>query len=402
MTSRERVLAAINHEEPDRVPIDLGGFNASTILATAYAKLLAYLGIDKPVRIGDTMQFWVLVDEEVQDRFGCDVIPCYPLYDGLGCKRDQPWKNWVHPRGTPVSLTADFNPEKQADGSYLYKVGEAVYRLPDEGFYFDLVKNPFDWIETPADVALMDIPLFSEAELTYIKKTSTELRNKTDKFIVTETFGGWCDIAGPWLGNAKFYMDLVANPSMIHALFEKMTDVWIKKFDQLWAAAGDNVDAVPVYNDLGSNMGGLYRTETVKEMIIPYIRRFMDHVDRTSKYHVIFHSCGSVYQYLPDLIDAGIKILNPVQLGAKDMEPEKLKREYGRDLVFWGGAVDPQHTLSFGTPEQVKQEARRNIEHFNKQGGFIFNNPHNIQADVKPENIVALYNTALEYGTSKL
>ncbi|TFG64433.1 MAG: hypothetical protein E4H36_03040 [Spirochaetales bacterium] len=399
MTSRERVLAAINHQQPDRIAIDLGGSNACTILAESYHKLLKHLGIDKPVRIGDTMQFWVLVDDEVLDRFGCDVVPCYPLSDGLGCRRGRPWKDWTHPRGTPVKVSSDFNPERQADGSYIYKTGDAVYRLPDKGYYFDLVKNPFDWVETPADVAKMDIPLFTETELEYIKTASAELRRKTDKFIVTETFSGWCDIAGPWLGNAKFYMDIVANPDMIHALFEKMTDVWMQKFDQLWEAAGTSVDAVPVYNDLGSNTGGLYRTETVREMVIPYIRKFMDHIERTSKYHIIFHSCGSVYQYLPDLIGAGVKILNPVQLGAKDMEPEKLKREYGKDLVFWGGAIDPQHTLAFGKPEQVTEEARRNIEVFSKNGGFIFNNPHNIQANVKPENITALYDTALAFGS---
>ena len=398
MTSRERVLAAIKHQETDRIPIDLGGFNASTILAEAYNKLLEHLGIDTPIYIGDTSQFWVLVDEVIRERFNLDVEPCYPLYDALGCRRDRDWIDWTHPSGTEVKITSDFQPLPQEDGSYLYEVGEAVYRLPAGGHYFDIVKNPYSWVQTPADVERMEIPAMDEAETAYISKKAARMRKETERFVVTEIFGGWNDLAGPWLGHEKFYMDIIANTSMMHALFERMTEVWMRKIDQLVEAAGDNVDAVPVYNDLGSNMGGIYRTETIREMVVPYIRKFNDHVERVCNYYIIFHSCGSVYQYLPDLIDAGVKILNPVQLGAKDMEPERLKKEFGKDLVFWGGAIDPQHALSFGTPAQVREEARRNIEIFKAGGGFIFNNPHNVQSNVSPENVVALYDAATEFG----
>ena len=398
MTSRERVLAAIEHREADRIPIDLGGFNASTILAEAYHNLLRRLGIDRPVRIGDTMQFWVLVDPEIVERFNLDVVPCYPLFDGLGCRRSAPWKEWVHPRGTRVMVSSEFAPDPQPDGSYLYRVGDCLFKLPQEGFYFDLIEPPFAWVESPRDVERMEIPLFSEEELAYIRGKARRMRKESDKFIVTETFSGLCDIAGPWLGNAKFYMDIVANPVMVHALFDKMTDVWMRKIDQLVEAVGDDVDAVPIYNDLGHNLGGMYRTETVREMVVPYLRRFLDHVERVSGYHIIFHSCGSVYQYIPDLIQAGVRILNPVQVGARGMEPARLKAEFGRDLVFWGGAVDPQHTLAFGSPEQVREEAKANIADFKKGGGFVFNNPHNIQANVRPENVVALYEAANEFG----
>lgn len=161
---------------------------------------------------------------------------------------------------------------------------------------------------------------------------------------------------------------------------------------------GNDLDAVPIYNDLGSNIGGIYHTNKVREMVIPYVREFFEHVNRVSEYHIIFHSCGSIYQYIPDLIDAGVRILNPVQIGARNMEAEKLKREFGRDIVFWDGAVNPQQVLAFGTPEQIKGEARNNIEEFKKGGGFVFANVYNVQAIVKPENVVALYDAAYDFG----
>jgi len=232
MTSRDRVIAALNHREADRIPIDLGGFNASTILAEAYSKLLNHLRIQAPIRIGDTSQFWVLVDEAVRERFNLDVEPCYPLYDTLGCRRDRDWKDWRHPSGTDVQVSSDFAPVEQADGSFHYQVGRALYRLPSGGHYFDVVENPYSWVQTSADVQKVEIPVMDKAEISYISEKAAQMRRESDRFIITEIFGGWNDIAGPWLGHEKFYIDIIANTSMMHALFEKMTEAWMRKIDQ--------------------------------------------------------------------------------------------------------------------------------------------------------------------------
>ncbi len=398
MTSRERILNIINHKEADRVPVDLGGTATTTILAKPYYGLLKLLNIDKPVRIADAMQMWVYVDDEISDMFHTDVVALWPLYDFLGVRRDAGFKDWVTPTGTPVKISKDFNPKKQEDGSYIYEVGGYVYKLPSYGYYFDVVKPAYAWVETPEDVEKIDYPIMSDEEKAWLKKNAEKLRKESDKFIVTDIVGGWCDIAGPMLGNEKFYMDIIMNKPMIHALFRKLNDVWMARIDALVETVGDKIDAVIMYNDLGSNMGGLYKTETVREMVIPYIKEFYDHVNKVSNYHIIFHSCGSVYQYLPDLIDAGVRILNPVQVGTKNMEPEKLKKEFGKDLVFWGGAVDPQHVLAFKSPEEVSEQAKRHMEIFMKDGGFVFTQPHNIQSNVPPENVLALYETAVKYG----
>jgi uroporphyrinogen decarboxylase len=398
MTSRERVIAAIEREDIDRVPIDLGGTAATTILAKPYYGLLKLLNINKPVRIADCMQMWVYMDEEVSMRFNTDVVSLWPLRDFLGIRRDRAFKDWITPTGTPVKISQDFNPEKLEDGSYIYKVGDYIYKLPKDGFYFDAIKNAFDWVETPEDVEKIDYPIMSEEEKIWIREHAERLRKDTDKFITTDIVGGWCDIAGPMLGNAKFYMDIISNKPMIHALFNKLNDVWMKRIDALVATVGANVDAVIMYNDLGSNMAGLYKTETIREMVVPYIRKFYEYVRKVSNYYIIFHSCGSVHQYLPDLIDAGVRILNPVQVGAKNMEPERLKKEFGKYLTFWGGAVDPQHELAFGSPEQVRNQSKRYTEVFMENGGFVFTQPHNVQSNVPSENVLSLYETGNEFG----
>lgn len=398
MTSRERVIAAIERKNLDRVPIDLGGTPTTNILAKPYHGLLKLLHLDKPVRVADCMQMWVYVDDEVSERFNTDVVSLWNLRDFLGVRRDQGVKDWVTATGIPVKISSDFNPKRSEDGSYVYEVGGYVYRLPKDGFYFDAIKNAFSWVESVKDVEKIEYPIMDEGEKRWLKENAARLRKDTDKFIVADIVGGWCDIAGPMLGNAKFYMDIITNKSMIHALFEKLNHVWMKRIDALVETVNDNIDAVIIYNDLGSNMAGLYKTETVKEMVVPYIKRFYEHVRKASHYYIIFHSCGSVYQYLPDLIDAGVRILNPVQVGTKDMEPEKLEREFGKDLTFWGGAVDPQHVLAFSPPEGVKEQARQYTEIFKKKGGFVFTQPHNIQSNVPPENVLALYEAGNEFG----
>jgi len=156
--------------------------------------------------------------------------------------------------------------------------------------------------------------------------------------------------------------------------------------------------AIIMYSDLGTERGGMYSTETVKEMVIPYIREFYDYVRKMSNYYIILHSCGSIYQYIPDLIDAGVNILNPVQVGAANMEPEKLKREFGKHITFWGGAVDPQHVLAVKSPKEVREYAIRSTKVFKEGGGFVFTQPHNIQPGVPPENVMALYEVGNKYG----
>jgi uroporphyrinogen decarboxylase len=399
MTSRERVIGAIERKDLDRIPIDLGGTAVTTILAEAYDKLLKKLNIKKDIRVADTSQLFVYVDEEIIDLYNLDVVPLYPLRDFMGVRRDKGWKDWHTPHdGTPVKISRDFNPEEMDDGSYIWKIGGYVYRLPSKGFYFDAIKSPLEDAETTSDIEKYHIPVMEDEEKEWYRKGAKELREKTDKFIVADIFGGWTDIAGPLMGNANFYMAIVANKPVVHALMEKLNYVWKKRVEILKEVAGDNIDAIVMYSDLGTEKGGIYSNATVREMVIPYIKDFYDYVRKISNYYIVFHSCGSIYQYIPDLIDAGVNILNPVQVGSANMEPEKLKKEFGKYVTFWGGAVDPQHELAYGTPEEVSKYAMHATKVFKEGGGFIFNQPHNIQPGVPPENVIALYEAGNKYG----
>ena len=399
MNSRKRLIAAIERKNLDRVPIDLGGTAVSTILVEAYDKLLKRLNIDKPIKVADTQQFFVYVDDEIGELFNTDVAPLYGLRDFDGIRRDKGWKNWttLHDN-TPVKISKDFNPKRMKDGSYIWETGGYVYKLPSKGFYFDAIKSPLENAKTVKDIEKYEIPIMDDEEKKWFEKEASKLREKTDKFIVADIVGGWTDIAGPMMGNANFYMATVANKPLVHALMGKLNEVWKKRVDILTEVAGDNIDAIIMYSDLGGENGGLYSTQTVKEIVIPYIKNFYDYVRRVSNYYIIFHSCGSIYQYIPDLIDAGVNILNPIQVGTANMEPEKLKREFGKYITFWGGAVDPQHVLSRGSAKEVEEYTIHSTKVFKEKGGFIFTQPHNIQPGVPPENVIALYNAGNKYG----
>ena len=387
MNSRERVIAAIERQNLDRVPIDFGGTAVSTILAEAYDKLLKKLNIAREVRIADTSQLFVYVDEEIVDLYNTDVIPLYPLRDFMGVRRDRGWKDWHTPYDkTPVRISGDFNPKRMDDGSYVWETGGYVYKLPSGGFYFDAIKAPLEGAETVRDIERYEIPVMDDEEAEWYGRMAEKLRRETDKFIVADIVGGWTDIAGPMMGNANFYMAMVANKPLVHALMGKLTRVWKRRLDILTRVAGANIDAIIMYSDLGTERGGMYSPRSVKEMVIPYIKDFYDYVRKVSNYYVIFHSCGSIYEYIPDLIDAGINILNPVQVGAANMEPEKLKREFGKDITFWGGAVDPQHVLAAKSPEEVSEYSIHCTRVFKEGGGFVFTQPHNIQPGVPPEH----------------
>lgn len=371
MTPRERMLAALRHQEPDRVPIDFGG-GATGIEVEAYDRLKAHLGFQ-----GQTKTFvrdHVEVDEPILERFRVDT-----RYVRVGA-----------PRGYQFRL--------DPDNSYL-DVWGTRWRKPPSSFYYDIVDFP---IKEPTLDALKQYRWpdpHDPGRTDGLRERAKMLSEKTDYAIVLDTTG-WGVFEQGWAlrGFENFYADIAAEPKFAEALIQDVADYQIALYDHVLAEVGPYVHVVMVGEDLGSQNGPLISPETYRKLIKPAEKRVWQFIKSKTEAQLFLHSCGSVRAFIPDLIELGVDILNPVQVSARGMDPKELKAEFGRDLTFWGGGCDTQAVLSFGTPAEVEKEVRRRITELAPGGGFVFNQIHNVQPQVPAENIVRMFETALQYG----
>jgi uroporphyrinogen decarboxylase len=399
MTSRERVLAALNHEEPDRVPIDFGAMRSTGIMGIAYNRLKAHLGIrEGATRIYDLMQQLAEPEPEVAERMGADVIqlhrqaPCFGI--ALGG-----WKPWTLPDGSPCEVPAGFAPEAQPDGSLILRTnGDVVARMPAAGLYFEMEHFPLAGARTKADVDAYEWPIMSDEEVRYLRRESERLRADADKAVLGE-FGGNVLEGGQFMWGWARFMELLADerPLTEHFL-ERLVENHIANLDRYIEAVGDRVDICQVGDDLGTQEATQLSPRMYRELIWPRHRAIYQHIREHSRMRVFLHSCGSIAAIIPDLIEAGVEILNPVQTSARGMDPAWLKREFGKDLTFWGGGADTQHVLPHGSVREVVEDVRTRVGLFKPGGGYVFTQVHNIQADVSPENTVAAYETAKACG----
>ncbi len=398
MTSKERVVRAIQHRETDRVPLDLGATLVTGIHAYSYSRLKEHLGLSKGlVEIIDTYQFLARVEDEVLERFGIDVLPLFGAYDPLGVKCGVGLKEWTMPNGESCLASKDFNPEHQSDGSYLLEKGGSLFRLPKEGFYFDAVRPVLAEVEDIGDIEeLFGFSGFTQEQGDYYRKEAERLQGST-RAVVGEIFATF-EIEF-YFGYERGMMNLLTNKQMMIDFLNRLTEMYRGNFILFRDAVGDAVDIITVYKDLGNQNGPSVNPAVVREVFMPPMKRFVQYVKENSDYAVMLHACGSIYEFIPDIIDCGFDILNPVQISARNMEPGRLKREFGEKLCFWGGGVDTQRMLPFGASEEVRGQVRENAAVFSDGGGFVFNPVHNIQAGVSPENIVAAYDEAVK-GTN--
>jgi len=414
MTSRERVEIALNHKEPDRLPIDLGGLRATGIMVSAYDRLKKHLGIDTGVNyVYDMKQMLAIVEEPVLERLGVDVVPLfrkryfpYPI----NAYPDR-WKQWRLFDGTEVDIPADYTPEENEKGDLILsdEKGDVVGHMPEGGYYFDYPRAAADLVKKGGNgiVSVEEYKPsrgFPEEELRCLQNKVDYLFDHTDFAILAD--GGFLG-----LGNGSFrassnlesveYTDwimLLTEQEYVREILEKTTDFWIENLKSYHQAVGDKICAIVFSDDLGTQNAELMNPELFKELIAPYYKKVWDWVHKNTEWKVFLHSCGSIYHTIPTLIDCGLDILNPVQCSAENMDPERLKREFGDKLVFWGGGCDTQQTLPFGKPEEIREEVRERIETFAPGGGFIFNQVHNIQHGTLPENVMAMFDVVSEFG----
>lgn len=411
MTSRERVLTSLDHREPDRLPIDCGAMRSTGIQAIAYGKLKKHLGMaDGHNRVFDVVQQLAEPEAWYLDRFRIDAINA-----GREFAPDSKWKAWTLPDGSPCEIPAGVDFRRDGDDWIARDAeGRTVARMMAGATYFSQALHPLagdDWQDAiPGLPQLMGRvcwgalaePIYegglSDANLAAIAEHVRRLRRSSDRAIMI-AYGANLFEWGCYLRRMdNFLMDLAAEPAAAEALLDKLVESHLAGLDRLLPAIGENVDLIQLGDDLGTQTGPFFSLDMFRQFFVPRYKLITARIRKLCPHMKIFlHCCGSVYEYIPDLIEAGFQVLNPVQIGATNMEPERLKREFGRDISFWGGGCDTQHTLSRGTPQAVKDHVRRNIEALAPGGGFIFNQVHNILAEVPPANILAMYEAAMEY-----
>lgn len=404
MTSRERVLRAINFEEADRVPIDLGSSRMTGIMGHAYAELKETLGIGSgPVRIYEVFQMLAEVEESVRHRLGCDVIGLERVQPAFGLAPER-WKPWRHFDGTKFLMPGDFNPEPDGEGGYYVRHGgrtdaPLVGHMPKDGLYFDRVES------TRADANFSRPSLrehraglsrITDEELDALQKRARGLHECTDYAVMGAFLEGGPRGVGTF---SDWMMILASEKEYARDILSTATDNALENLKLYCQAVGDHIDIIEVSgDDYGTQKGPTFSPATFADLYAPCFRRLNDWVHEHTCLKTWYHCCGSVYALLPTFIEMGVDIVNPVQTSAADMSPARLKAEFGGRIVFWGGGVDTQRVLAFGSPEEVAEQVRERLRVFAPGGGFVFCPIHNIQHGVQAANTVAAYEAAKQHG----
>ncbi|GAB4462275.1 MAG: uroporphyrinogen decarboxylase family protein [Anaerolineae bacterium] len=419
LTSRERVRKALRHEQSDRVPLDLGGTLVSGMHASSVYKLRQALGLDAPgtpVKVVEPYQMLGEVKPDLMDALGVDVVGLngprsFFGYEFVG------WKEWTFHDGTPLLVPEGFNTQPEPNGDILmYPEGDKSAppsgRLPAGGWYFDSIvrQPPIDEANLRVEDNLEEFTPISEADLNWFKTEAERLCNETDKAILGNFGGtGFGDIAlvpAVQLKHpkgirdiAEWYMSTVMRRDHVYAIFERQCEIALENLAKCYEVVGDKVDAAFVTGtDFGMQQGPFISPQAYRDLFKPFHIEVNNWIHKNTPWKTFIHSCGSVFRLIPDFIEAGFDILNPVQTSAAEMDPKTLKQRFGDQLVFWGGGIDTQRTLPFGTPEEIRAQVKERMEIFGAGGGFVFNSIHNVQAQTPTENLVALYEAVKEYG----
>ncbi|MEI8243670.1 MAG: uroporphyrinogen decarboxylase family protein [bacterium] len=379
MTSRERVIRALNHEPVDRVPIDLGSHMSTGISMFAYWRLREHLGLStNHIRIPDMVQCLAYVDVDILERFHCDCILLEPPY-----ARTSRWT----PRGQyTFTIPEKANPQPCENGDWVIRQNGASMRMPASGYFFDGA-----WLNDWGDGNEDDrIALYAREAERIFKETDYATN------LVGYSHGlGLGSYAGGGIDEAIRAFD---NPEAVHADRETSLTNNIRRMGKIIDRFGPYIQLVTMSDDMGSQNGPLCSPAYVEEFSMPYYKRFCEFLHANSDIKVFLHNCGSIKPLIPMLIEAGIDVLNPVQISAGNMDPQELKDEFGNKICFWGGGCDTQSVLGVCTPEDVKDNVRKLVRTFKKDSGFVFNQVHNIMGNVPAENIVAMLDTAYAEG----
>jgi hypothetical protein len=416
MTSRDRVVSALSHHRPDRVPLDFGSTGVTGIHASCVAALRDWFGLEKRlVKVHEPYQMLGLVEHDLQRAMGLDVEGVFPRKTMFGFP-NRDWKPWRMPDGLEVLVSAEFRVTTAPNGDVLIhpegdRHAPPSGRMPNDGYFFDTIirQQPIDDDRLDPEDNLEDFQHIEDEDVEYFR--GEVARATATGRAVMANFGGTAfgDIAlvpGPFLKNPRgirdvteWYMSTSTRRDYIHRIFDRQCDLAVANLHKIHNAVGDQVQAVFLCGtDFGTQTSTFCSTATFRELYFPYYKRLNDWIHRHTTWKCFKHSCGSVERFIPSFIEAGFDILNPVQCSATGMGAEHLKTDFGDKLTFWGGGVDTQQVLPFGTPEQVRQQVLERCEVFARDGGFVFNTIHNVQARTPVANLVAMLDAVREFN----
>ena len=419
MSGRDRVRKALNHKQPDQVPIDFGATAVTGMHVSCVAALRDIYGLEpRPIKVHEPYQMLGKIEEDLKTVLGIDTEGVFPLETMFGFQNVK-WKTWQMPHGLEVLVAEDFNTTKDKNGSTLiYPKGDLLAPpsgiMPKDGFFFDTIirQEPLNDSKLDPQDNLEEFSPITDIELEYI---AIETRNARDTGrAVIATFGGTAfgDIAlvpAPFLKHPKgirdieeWYVSTLIRQDYIHRIFESQCETAIKNLEKINLAVGDTVDAVFICGtDFGTQSSTFCSLQIFRDLYMPYYQKINAWIHKNTAWKTFKHSCGAVEPLITSMIECGFDILNPVQCSAHGMNAKDLKRKYGDDIVFWGGGIDTQSTLAFGTPEDVREQVLRRCDIFAENGGFIFNAVHNVQANTSVANMVGMIEAVKEFNGNR-
>ncbi len=397
--SRQRIGDALAHRQPDRVPLDLGATESSGISGIAYHRLREVLGLEpRPPKMFDVYQQVTLIDDDIREALGIDAVALH--------FQPTKWKPATLPDGSPCEIPAGWNPERQPDGSQVVtdEDGNIVARMPAEGLYFEPSYAPLAQVTEIAElddfadaIETFDWPGFADEGLPVMAQRAKHLHEKTDAAIVLNLQVHLLAAGQILRGYEQFMMDLLAEPELADALLARLVDAYKRRAQRVLSVLGKYVDVVLVNDDLGTQNGPMMSAACYRSRLLPAQRELFGYITRQFTGKLLMHSCGAVSEFIPDLVDAGVDAINPVQVSAAGMDSAQLKRDFGEAITFWGGGCDTQCVLRSGSRQEVFDEVKRRIDDFAPGGGFVFTQVHNIQPDVPAENLLAMFEAFAEY-----
>lgn len=414
--SRERVLTSLSHRTPDRVPIDFGGTPVTGIHVSCVAGLRDYFGLEKRlVKVHEPYQMLGMLDEDLKQAMGLDVEGIYRPKTSFGF-RNRDWRPWRMPDGLEVLVSEEFRTTRDANGDILlHPQGDLSAppsgRMPKDGYFFDAIIRQPPIIEeqlNPQD-NLEEFTLLDVQDLAQLREAAAAAE-KTGRGVIMSSvgtaFGDIGQVPGVGLKHpkgirdvAEWYMSTTSRRDYVHHVFSRQCEIGLENLKQIFKAVGNMVHAILICGtDFGTQTSSFCSVKTFRELYFPYYEKLNRWIHENTQWKTFKHSCGSVERFIPSFIDAGFDILNPVQCSAVGMDPEHLKSTYGDRITFWGGGVDTQHVLPFATPDEVRKQVLERCRIFSRNGGFVFNTIHNVQARTPVENLVAMLDAVHEFN----